>query len=222
METVEKELERLKLINSRLKDELAAEKRKKKELLAQVAQVVDLEDEIELLRRQNRELLNYWKASQEKVVPITLPKSDKPINESIDSANEVSIESSEKDHQETLLDQTEDLKERINQELSHLGIPLNSTLKKTIQAASDAIVLEAIEALKKQLSRQDITNPGGWLNKAIKESWKKAESLPQEEGKNISDKLFPDTSDSVELEPTRTLASPEILKALNKIFNKPT
>ncbi len=51
----------------------------------------------------------------------------------------------------------------IEQELEQLGIPLNSTLKKTLKAASEETVINAIEALKDQLSRQEIPNPGGWL-----------------------------------------------------------
>jgi hypothetical protein len=36
-------------------------------------------------------------------------------------------------------------------------------LKKTLKAASEETVINAIEALKDQLSRQEIPNPGGWL-----------------------------------------------------------
>ncbi len=82
IETVEKEVERLKLTVRRLKDELTEEKRKNKELLAQVAQVVDLEDEIELLKNQNRELIAYYRASQDKVVNLPVQP---PVKENITS-----------------------------------------------------------------------------------------------------------------------------------------
>lgn len=65
----------------------------------------------------------------------------------------------------------------IQSELDDLGITLNSTLNKTIKAATEDTVLAAIEALKDQSSKQDIPNPGGWLNKAIKEGWTKAEPM---------------------------------------------
>lgn len=70
-----KELERLKLMNRRLKDQLDEQRRANKELLAQVARVVDLEDEVELLRTQNREILTTLKVSQDKVVHLPAQKT---------------------------------------------------------------------------------------------------------------------------------------------------
>jgi hypothetical protein len=221
VETIENEVERLTQVNRRLREELDKQKKINKALLAQVAVVVDLEDRLEYLEKERKELIAYYKASQEKVVHLTLQKADNSTDKTAETVDESNIESLEKKHQEVIVEQTEDLKERINQELFHLGISLNPTLKKMIQAASDETVIEAIEVLKEQLSRQDITNPGGWLNKAIKEKWKKAESLPLDEN-NLPDEPFPNASNSFELEPNRALASPESLKALNKIFNQPT
>ena len=66
-----KDLERLRLLNRRLREQLEEQRRANKELLAQVARVVDLEDEVERLRTQSRELwttLQASQASQEKVV----------------------------------------------------------------------------------------------------------------------------------------------------------
>ncbi|MBW4545939.1 MAG: hypothetical protein KME25_16045 [Symplocastrum torsivum CPER-KK1] len=66
-----KDLERLRLLNRRLQQQLEEQRRANKELLAQVARVVDLEDEVERLRTQSRELwatLQASQASQEKVV----------------------------------------------------------------------------------------------------------------------------------------------------------
>ncbi|PSB55510.1 DUF6262 family protein [Chamaesiphon polymorphus] len=69
--------------------------------------------------------------------------------------------------------------EQIQSELDFLGIGLNPTLTKTIKAATESTVLAAIAALKDQLSKKDIPNPGGWLNKAIKEGWTKPEIVSQ-------------------------------------------
>ncbi|MBD0345906.1 MAG: hypothetical protein ICV63_13990 [Coleofasciculus sp. Co-bin14] len=63
-----KELERLRLLNRRLQGQLEEQRRAKKELRAQVARVVDLEDEVNRLRTQSRELWAKIQASQEKVV----------------------------------------------------------------------------------------------------------------------------------------------------------
>lgn len=74
-----KELERLKLINRRLRDQLAQQRQVNKELLAQVAQVVDLEDEVERLHTQSRELLATLKASQEKVKHFPVQKTQTQV-----------------------------------------------------------------------------------------------------------------------------------------------
>ena len=63
-----KDLERLRLLNRRLQQQLEEQRRANKELLAQVARVVDLEDEVERLRTQSRELWAKLQVSQEKVV----------------------------------------------------------------------------------------------------------------------------------------------------------
>ncbi len=66
-----KDLERLRLLNRRLREQLEEKRRANKELVAQVARVVDLEDEVERWRTQSRELsatLQASQAFQEKVV----------------------------------------------------------------------------------------------------------------------------------------------------------
>ena len=71
------------------------------------------------------------------------------------------------------------ISDKVRLELNELGIELNTTLTKTIKAASEETILNAIEALKYQLIKQDIPNTGGWLNTAIKEGWKKPEVITQ-------------------------------------------
>lgn len=70
-----KELERLRLMNRRLRDQFEEQRRANKELLAQFARVVDLEDEVKLLRTQNREILAALKVSQEKVAHLPVQKT---------------------------------------------------------------------------------------------------------------------------------------------------
>jgi cysteinyl-tRNA synthetase len=70
--------------------------------------------------------------------------------------------------------------DQIEEELEALGIPLNTTLTKTIKSASEELVLNAIEALKEAMANGDIPRPGGWLNKAIQEGWAKNEPQLQQ------------------------------------------
>ena len=105
-------------------------------------------------------------------------------------------------------------KARIESELEALEIELNSPLKKTLKLASSETVLNAIEALKDQLTKQDISNPGGWLNRAIKEGWTKAEEIVQQSTK--PEQKITKASDQT----PKKLVSLEQLKNLSSIFNK--
>jgi hypothetical protein len=101
----------------------------------------------------------------------------------------------------------------IKAELAQLNIPLNSTLTKRIKAATEERVLAAITALKDQLTRAEVTNPGGWLATAIQDGWTVAKTIttqPQQEIFTVS----------VESQPTTKLISLERLKTLNNIFQK--
>lgn len=60
---------------------------------------------------------------------------------------------------------------KIKDQLIELGISFNSTLAKTINSAPEQLVRGAIEALKEAMASGNISKPGGWLNKAIKEGW---------------------------------------------------
>ena len=74
-----------------------------------------------------------------------------------------------------------EINDQIKQQLAALGIPLNSTLSKTIKSASVEIVLGAIEALTEAMDNGDIQRPGGWLNTAFKDGWIPNEKhLPQQ------------------------------------------
>ena len=70
--------------------------------------------------------------------------------------------------------------DQIKDELKRLKIKLNSTLNQKIKLLPEERVIAAIEALKDQLTRRQIQNPGGWLASAIEEGWVKSESLQQE------------------------------------------
>ncbi|WP_373545616.1 DUF6262 family protein [Chamaesiphon sp.] len=102
----------------------------------------------------------------------------------------------------------------IKTELEQLNISLNSTLTKRIKAATEERVLAAITALKDQLTRGEVTNPGGWLAAAIQDGWTVAEPISpsQPQQREIFTVL-------VEPQPTTKLVSLDKLKTLNNIFN---
>lgn len=69
--------------------------------------------------------------------------------------------------------------DQIKTELDKLNISLNPTLNKKIKQRDEQTVLVAIAALKDQLQRGDIKNPGGWLARAIEEEWTTSQSIKQ-------------------------------------------
>lgn len=77
--------------------------------------------------------------------------------------------------------------DKIKLELNSLGIKLTSTLSRAIKASTEETVLNAIEALKEALEKDDIKSPGGWLKSAIEGGWIKNESLKQHEKSSLPD-----------------------------------
>ncbi len=61
--------------------------------------------------------------------------------------------------------------DNIKAQLAELRISLNPTLTKTINSASEQLVISAIEALKEAMANGDVSRPGGWLTRAIQEGW---------------------------------------------------
>lgn len=179
VETVEKEVERLRLFNRRLKDDLEEEKRKNKELLAQVAKKIDLENEIKTLKAQTRELLAYHRALQEKVVNLPVQQKtaspEKPIERE---------EVKQPSHPEPE-------RRSIEAQLQAVGITLNPTLKRTIKSASEEKVLDAIEAYNEALATGKIECPKAWLKKAIEEGWKPNNALQAKSEMEIFNEWFP-------------------------------
>jgi hypothetical protein len=104
--------------------------------------------------------------------------------------------------------------DKIKAELNSLGIKLNGTLTKKIKASTEETVLAAIEALKDQLNRGEVKNPGGWLAKAIEGGWTKAESITQQETVTQPE-IFTASPES-----EKELVSVDKLKALSSIFGE--
>lgn len=67
------------------------------------------------------------------------------------------------------------ISDKIKQELSELGIQLNSTLTKAIKSVPEEKALDAIEAFKEAMVSNNIEKPGAWLKAAIEDGWRKNE-----------------------------------------------
>ena len=86
-------------------------------------------------------------------------------------------------------------------------------MTKKINASTEETVLAAIEALKDQLNRGEVKNPGGWLARAIEGGWTKGKSIPQKQPVTQ-----PEITPSPE--PDKELVSLDKLKALGSIFSE--
>lgn len=179
---------RLKKTIQRLQSENDKLKETNKALAGQVYRLHFLEDQVDRLVEQNKFLkqkLDIKETSNQQVVSI----SSKRVSKDIISGS-------------------------IQSEIEKLGIEINSTLNKTIRNADKSNILSAIEALKEQLTKKDIPNAGGWLNKAIKEGWTKSETTPQQSYKP-EQKITKATD-----KPHKEQVSLTQLKKLSSIFNK--
>ena len=106
------------------------------------------------------------------------------------------------------------LAQKVKAELDSLDIKLNSTLTKKINSSTEETVLAAIEALKDQLNRGEVKNPGGWLARAIEGGWTKGKSIPQKQPITKPEIFTPSP------EPDKELVSLDKLKALGSIFSE--
>jgi Family of unknown function (DUF6262) len=158
-------------------------------------QLHDMQVMVERLKAENEEL--------KKQVSEQVKTSEEVDSNSISGSNVTSISQRYKSS----------VSDAIKAELEQLNIPLNSTLTKRIKAATEERVLAAITALKDQLTKGEVTNPGGWLSSAIQDGWTVAEPIspsqpPQREIFTVS----------VEQQPKTKLVSLDKLKTLNNIF----
>ena len=162
-------------------------KRKCEALAGQVYRSHHLQTQIERLQEQNENLSS--KLGEQEIAKKVTPIDSKRKIKSVASLD-------------------------VQSKLDELGITLNPTLNKTIKAATEDTVLAAIEALKDQSTKQNIPNPGGWLNKAIKEGWTKAEPISQPPKTTPQSKIVTATD-----KPNKKLMSSDKLKQLSNLFN---
>ncbi|MGK7879958.1 MAG: DUF6262 family protein [Crocosphaera sp.] len=178
-------------------------KRKCEALAGQVYRAHHLQAQIERLQEQNEDLRSKLGEQEiaKKITPIDKKRKSRSDPAAFQAARErAPIKSA--------------ISDQVQFELDELGIDLNTTLTKTISSASESTILDAIEALKHQLTKKDIPNAGGWLNKAIKEGWTKPEVITQQSSK--PEQKIVTASDN----PQKKLVDPSKLKKLSNIFNK--
>ncbi|MEA5536981.1 DUF6262 family protein [Crocosphaera sp. XPORK-15E] len=186
---------RLKKRIQQLEGENKELKRKNEALAGQVYRVHTLQEQVERQKDLIITLESRLKAS---------PKADViPINRNV-------VDSTYNDPTPSSL---MNFMEIVEQESKAMGIMLNATHKKLIKKASEDIVINALEAVKEQLDKREIDNPGGLLTKAIKEKWTKAEPLIPQVNQQ-KPKVY--TSPSTEEEKERI--SPQDLAKLSNLF----
>ena len=179
-------------------------KRKCEALAGQVYRAHHLQAQIERLQQENEDLRT--KLDEQEIAKKVTPIDKKRRSRSNGFPDPEDCDKKRKS-KSTISD-------NIQSELAELGIELNTTLTKTIKAASESTVLDAIEALKYQLTKQDIPNAGGWLNKAIKEGWTKPEITTQKSTK--PEQKIVTASDKSD----KKLVDPSKLKKLSNIFSR--
>jgi hypothetical protein len=189
----QKIVNRLKERIKSLSGEITELKRINQGLAGRVYRISELEAMVERQRKHIEDLESRLKDSMAQEQPF--PIADSKVT-SISSAGKSGISS------------------RIKSELESLGIKLNSTLTKKIKASTEDNVLAAIDALKDQLKRSEVKNPGGWLARAIEGGWTKAESLLQQKPVTQTE-IF-----TASPEPEKELVSVDKLKALSSIFSE--
>jgi phosphotransferase system HPr-like phosphotransfer protein len=171
-----------------------------------------LRQENRRLRSENEDLKKHIEVAQGKVIELRQVEAEnnrlkQRIKELEESLTNIKVTPINKKKQN-------DISLDILIQLQVVGVKLNPTLTKTIKSASEETVLDAIEALKDQLTKQNIPNAGGWLNKAISEGWTKSETIPQQSTK--PEQKIVKASDK----PQKEQVSLTQLKKLSSIFNK--
>jgi len=170
-----------------------------------------LRQENRRLRNDNEELKKHIEVAQGRVIELRQVEAEnnrlkariKELDQNLTNVKVTPINKKQSDINPDILTQ-----------LQILGVKLNPTLTKAIKAASETTIFDAIEALKDQLTKQDIPNAGGWLNKAIKEEWTKSKTLH-----SVSTKPEQKIVKAADL-PQKEQVSLTQLKKLSSIFNK--
>jgi AcrR family transcriptional regulator len=192
-------ISRLKKRIQQLEEDNKELRRKNEALAGQVYRVHALEEQVERQKDLILTLEARVKSPKADVIPIS--RKAKPTDSTSEVTKTPPI----------------DFKERVKQETESMGISLNTTHNRLIKKLSVEEVLNALEAVKDQLEKNDIENPEGLLTKALKEKWTKGKpSSPPE-----TPQSEPETSESTPIvEDGKTLVSSDKLKRLHSLFGE--
>jgi predicted RNase H-like nuclease (RuvC/YqgF family) len=179
--------------------------------------ITRLKDKIQQLERENQELKRKNEALAGQVYRVHY------LQEQVERQQQVieDLNSKLKDQQlaskvtPISVKQKAIISERVQAELENLGVELNPTLTKTIKSATESTVWDAIKAMKEQLIKKDIPNPGSWLNQAINEGWTKQEPVLQSSSPKPAHQVF-----TAHQQPAKELLSLDKLQQLSSIFKQ--
>lgn len=179
----------------KLEAEITGLRKANEGMAGRLYQLQDMQVMVERVKAENEELrkqiTEHGKGSEREISNSLSPSNVTPISQGVKLSVSAAIKT----------------------ELEQLNIPINSTLTKRIKAATEERVLAAINALKDQLPRGEITNPGGWLATAIQDGWTKSE--PVATPPQLQREIF---TAPVESQTVTKLMSLDKLKTLNSIF----
>lgn len=144
--------------------------------------IKDLEQEIIQLGEANEFIgAKVSELEEHKITVKTLRKQNEKLSEEIEILIEKNTELKNKLARRTLKPKNKikptkrpclPIPESVKLELKNLNIKINSTLKKVIRENPEEVVLESINSLKYAIEKNGVTNPSGFLVKAIKNRWK--------------------------------------------------
>ena len=82
--------------------------------------------------------------------------------------------------QQTNISQPESLRTSdLEDKAMALGVQLNSTVRRVIQDAPQAVIEKAMDSLQEAISANRVNNPSGFFNKAVTDAWKPNENYEE-------------------------------------------
>jgi len=127
-----------------------------------------LQKRIKKLESENRELRKQNEIAYGQVIQVKALKKQ---------VNQLRAENDELKNRKDVL--TSQSSESNTAELKELGVQMNSTLESLFAATPQGVTQAAIEALREAMKHGSIKSPGGFLNVAIRDTWKPNQHLQE-------------------------------------------
>lgn len=158
-------VEHLKRRIKDLEQEVIQLRRANESLAGRAFELEEHENAVDRFRKQNEKL----SSEVERLAEQNIELKNKLANQTLKSTNKVT----------SIKRPCVSIPESVKVELKKLDITINSTLRKLIHENPLEIVLESIDVLKYALNNNSVTNPSGFLVKAIKYRWKEPKKTSQ-------------------------------------------